>query len=162
MFRTRITIVAGAALAAALASAALGTALAGLASASPQATAARSGPAHIQLRNTSRGKILTTRNGFTVYAFTADKRRKDVCVKRSGCTSVWPLVTTHGKPQAGQGVNRSMLGTINVNGKTQVTYGGHPLYKYSGDFSPGDTSYVGFNQFRGVWKALSASGKLIG
>jgi predicted lipoprotein with Yx(FWY)xxD motif len=162
MFRTRITIVAGAALAAALASAALGTALTGLASARPTASAARSGPANIQLRNTRRGKILTTGNGFTVYAFTADKRRKDVCVNRKGCTSVWPLVTTHGKPQAGKGVNRSMLGTIKVNGKTQVTYGGHPLYKYSGDFSPGDTSYVGFNQFRGVWKALRASGKLIG
>ena len=162
MFRTRITIFAGTALTAALASAALWTALAGLASASPRASAARTGAANIQLHNTRVGKILTTRNGFTVYAFTADKARKDVCVKRSGCTSLWPLVTTHGKPKAGKGVNRRMLGTIKVNGKTQVTYGGHPLYKYSGDSSSGDTSYVGVNQFGGVWKALAASGKLIG
>jgi predicted lipoprotein with Yx(FWY)xxD motif len=162
MFRRPFTPVAGAALAAALASAALFSALAGPASASPSAFAARSGPAKIQLRSTSSGKILTNGRGFTLYAFTADKRRKDVCVKRSGCTSIWPLVTTKGKPKAGHGVDRSMLGTIKVNGKTQVTYAGHPLYKYTGDFSPGDTSYVGVNQFGGVWKALTGSGKLVG
>jgi predicted lipoprotein with Yx(FWY)xxD motif len=162
MFRRRISLLAGAAVAAALASAAFVTAITGLASARPLATAARSGPAKIELRNTSLGKILTARNGFTVYAFLPDKRNKDVCVKRSGCTSIWPLVTTHGKPQAGPGVNRRMLGTIKVNGKTQVTYGGRPLYKYSADTSPGDTSYVGISQFGGKWDALRASGKRVG
>jgi predicted lipoprotein with Yx(FWY)xxD motif len=163
MFHSRIALVAGAALAAAtLASAALLSAATGLAAASPSATAARSGPAKIELRNTSLGKILTNGRGFTLYAFSADKRRTDVCIKRKHCASIWPLVTTNGKPQAGPGVNRSMLGTIKVNGKRQVTYGGRPLYKYTGDFSRGDTSYVGINQFNGVWKAIMSSGQLVG
>jgi predicted lipoprotein with Yx(FWY)xxD motif len=163
MFRSRIPLGAGAALAAAtFALAALVTAWTGLAAARTSATAARSGPAKIKLRSTDKGMILTNGRGFTVYAYGPDKRNKDMCAKRSGCLSVWPMVTTKGKPQAGPGVNRSKLGTIRVNGKTQVTYGGHPLYKYSGDFSPGDTSYIGFNLNGGVWKGVTASGKLVG
>jgi predicted lipoprotein with Yx(FWY)xxD motif len=161
MLSRRITRAAGAVLAAALASAALVTALAGLASASPVATAARSGPAKIQLRSTSGlGKILTNGRGFTLYAYGPDKRNKDVCAKRPGCLAIWPMVTTKGRPQLGRGVNRSMVGTIRVNGKRQVTYGGHPLYTYKFDL-PRDTSYVGINQNGGFWYALTASGKLL-
>src|SRR5581483_12332032 len=100
------------------------------------ATAAGGRAATVKLGSTSMGKILEAKNGFTLYAFTADKRNKDNCVKRSGCTGLWPLFTTHGKPKAGNGVKGSMLGTIKVNGKSQVTYGGHPLYEYTGDSSP--------------------------
>src|SRR5437588_6484087 len=59
-----------------------------------------------------------------------------------------------GRPNAGPGVKRSMLGTIKVKGKSQVTYGGHPLYEYSGDTSPGSTSYVGVSQFGAKWRAV--------
>lgn len=161
MLRTRIPIAAGAALAAAaLASAALLVALVGAASARPSAVAANGG-ATVKLRSTSKGKILVAKNGFTLYAFTADKRNQDKCVTRSGCTGLWPMFTTRGRPNAGPGVKRSMLGTIRVKGKSQVTYGGHPLYEYSGDTSPGSTSYVNFSQFGGRWPAMNASGKLV-
>lgn len=161
MFRSRIPIAAGAAVAVTvLASAALLVSLVGAASARPSAVAASRG-AMVKLRSTSVGKILVARNGFTLYAFTADKRNQDKCVKRSGCTGLWPLFTTHGRPQAGPGVKRSKLGTIKVNGKSQVTYGGHPLYEYTGDTSPGSTSYVNFSQFGGRWPAVNASGNLV-
>ncbi|HEY3725627.1 MAG TPA: hypothetical protein VGL51_00535 [Solirubrobacteraceae bacterium] len=163
MSRSRIGAVLATALsAAAIASLALVLSLAGTAAASPSAAPARAKPAKIKLRRTGVGKILVSNNGFTLYAFSKDAKRKDRCVNVSGCTGLWPLATTHGKPQAGPGVKRSLLGTIRVHGKRQVTYGGHPLYGYSGDFSPGSTSYVGVSQFGGVWRAVKASGKTVG
>jgi predicted lipoprotein with Yx(FWY)xxD motif len=162
MFRSRISIAAGAALAVVvLASAALLVPLVATASASPSGVAAGGG-ATVKLRSTSVGKILVAKNGFTLYAFGADRRNQDRCVKRSGCTGLWPLFTTRGRPNAGRGVNRSMLGTIKVNGKSQVTYGGRPLYEYSADSSPGATSYLGVSQFGGKWRGVRASGKLVG
>ena len=162
MLRSRIAVSAGALAIAALASAALLASLVGAASAQPMAVAAGGKAATIKLGHTSVGKILEAKNGFTLYAFTADKRNKDNCVKRNGCTGLWPLFTTHGKPKGINGVNSSKLGTIKVNGKSQVTYAGHPLYEYAEDSSPGSTFYVGVSQFGGKWKAVQASGNLTG
>jgi predicted lipoprotein with Yx(FWY)xxD motif len=163
MLSSRIRVAAVATLTAgALASVALVTSLAGAAAASPTAAAARAKPAKINLHNSDLGKILVNGKGFTVYMFTADKKRKDNCVSKSGCTQTWPMITTKGKPKAGPGVKRSMLGTIKVKGKQQVTYNGHPLYGYSGDSSAAATDYVGVSEFGGTWRALKASGKPVG
>jgi predicted lipoprotein with Yx(FWY)xxD motif len=134
--------------------------MAGSAAAS-SASAARAKVARIVLRSTSVGKILTTGTGFTVYAFARDGRNMDRCAKISGCTQTWPMIVTHGRPQAGRGVKRSMLGTIKVGGKTQVTYAGHPLYGYVGDSSPGSTEYVNVSNFGGAWPAVNAKGKMV-
>ncbi|HEY2260781.1 MAG TPA: hypothetical protein VGH45_13755 [Solirubrobacteraceae bacterium] len=163
MSRTRIgTVLATALTAAAVVSLALVLSLAATAAATPSAATARAKPAKIRLRNTGVGKILVSNRGFTLYAFAKDSRRKDRCVKISGCIGIWPMTTTHGKPLAGPGVNKSLLGTIKVHGKTQVTYAGRPLYGYIADTSPGSTSYVGVSQFGGVWRAVKASGKTVG
>jgi predicted lipoprotein with Yx(FWY)xxD motif len=116
----------------------------------------------IKLGNTSIGKILTKNSGFTIYTFTRDKKNKDSCVKVSGCTDVWPPVTTKAKPIAGSGVKASMLGTIKLpNGSLQVTYNGKPLYTYSADSGPRQTDYVGVRQFGGTWDAIGANGKVV-
>jgi predicted lipoprotein with Yx(FWY)xxD motif len=118
--------------------------------------------AKLKLGNTSLGKILVNGRGFTVYMFTRDGRNKDNCVKAPGCTSVWPPVTTVGRPILGPGLKRSLVGTITLaHGAKQVTYGGHPLYTYSADFGPGDTSYVSFPQFGGTWYAVNAKGRAV-
>jgi predicted lipoprotein with Yx(FWY)xxD motif len=161
MFR-RIQFAAAAAFTtAALAALALVVSMAGSAAASAPASAAGAKGARILLRSTSVGKILTTGNGFTVYMFTRDGHNKDRCAGISGCMQAWPMVTTHGRPQAGSGLKRSMLGTIKVAGKTQLTYAGHPLYGYVGDSSPGSTGYVNASAFGGHWPAVSASGKMV-
>jgi len=42
------------------------------------------------------------------------------------------------------GVKGSLLGAVRIRGcVVQVTYAGHPLYRYRGDVSPGATDYVG-------------------
>ncbi|HEY2536203.1 MAG TPA: hypothetical protein VGI24_04385 [Solirubrobacteraceae bacterium] len=151
MQRTRIFLAALLACGASL----LGTALAQ--GASPSAHAARA--AKVTLRHTRLGNILATSSGFTLYEFTRDHGASNSCVRISGCSESWPALTTSGRPTAGPGVKASLLSSTRISGgKTQVTYAGHPLYLYSGDSGPGETSYVGESMFGGRWYALSASG----
>ena len=116
--------------------------------------------AKLQLRGTSVGTIVVNGRGFTVYVFTKDGRNRDVCASIPGCPSTWPALRTSGKALAGRGVKASLIGTITLkNGTKQVTYAGHPLYTYSGDSGPGQTSYVDFPEFGGNWPAVNAAGK---
>ena len=116
----------------------------------------------IRLETTSAGKILTANNGFTLYQFSRDSRNKDVCVKLSGCKDIWPAVTTQAKPIATKGVNAKLLGTIKLpNGSRQVTYAGHPLYKYSGDLGPRQTDYIGISASGGTWYGVNAKGQRV-
>ena len=65
-------------------------------------------------------------------------------------------------PTVGKGANASMLGTSKrSDGKTQVTYNGHPLYTFAGDSGPGDTSGQGVNAFGGLWYVLSPAGQQV-
>jgi predicted lipoprotein with Yx(FWY)xxD motif len=125
------------------------------------ASAARK-PARVSLRKTSLGMILVNARGRTLYAFTKDARNRDRCVTSAGCTAVWPVATSAGKPHAGRGVKRSMLSTIRLaNGSRQITYAGHPLYTYAGDSSAGETGYVGVSQFGGTWLAVNGGGRTL-
>lgn len=126
------------------------------------ASAASGGPAKVSLKKTALGMILVNGRGRTLYGFTKDAKNKDRCATTAGCPGVWPAVTSHGKPTAGRGVQRSKLSTITLsNGSHQVTYAGHPLYTYVGDSSAGETDYVGAGQFGGTWLAVNSAGKLI-
>ncbi|HXO10228.1 MAG TPA: hypothetical protein VN880_19450 [Solirubrobacteraceae bacterium] len=126
----------------------------------PQAHAA-AGPATISLRKTKLGMILVNARGFTVYAFGKDAKGQSRCAAIEGCTAIWPMVKSSGRPRAGKGVKRSLLATIKVGSATQVTYAGHPLYTYSGDGFKGSTSYIGIRQFGGTWSGLRASGATV-
>jgi predicted lipoprotein with Yx(FWY)xxD motif len=131
-----------------------------LAIVAPLTEAANPKPAKIQLRSTSLGKVLANGSGFTVYVFTHDKKNLDTCVKVSGCTGTWPVLKTNGRALAEKGVRSSLLGTITLaHGVKQVTYAGHPLYRYVGDSAPGETEYVGTPEFGGTWYAINAAGK---
>jgi predicted lipoprotein with Yx(FWY)xxD motif len=116
----------------------------------------------VKLLHTIDGKLIATSNGFTLYMFTHDRAGKDTCQSISMCTGVWPPYTVKGKPVAGPGVNASKLGTTKLaNGKEQVTYYGHPLYRYAFDGGPGMTFYIGAMQFGGRWYGLAAAGKAV-
>jgi predicted lipoprotein with Yx(FWY)xxD motif len=111
--------------------------------------------ATVQLRHTNLGSILVNSQGRTLYEFTRDRAKKNSCAALSGCSEVWPSLKVSGHPTAGPGVKASLLSTTSGH---QVTYAGHPLYTYSGDSAPGDTSYVGAKSFGGTWYAVNASG----
>jgi len=126
----------------------------------PTANAARS--AKIGLRRTAVGTILVSASGRTLYEFTRDRARSNTCVKISGCSEIWPALTTSGKPTAGPGVRTSLLSTIKLpGGAKQVTYAGHALYLYSADSGPGETSYVGEKAFGGKWYAINSLGHTV-
>jgi predicted lipoprotein with Yx(FWY)xxD motif len=147
-------------LAGVLASAASASTVASAQDRAPTARAAKA--AKVQLRKTSLGKILVNASGFTLYRFTKDTHNKNACVKISGCPQAWPALSTSGNPTAGPGVKASLLSTIKLPGGTkQVTYAGHPLYTYARASEPGETSYVGANEFGGTWDALNAAGNTV-
>jgi len=59
-------------------------------------------------------------------------------------------------------VNAALLGsTTRRDGKTEVTYAGHPLYYFISDKKPGDVTGQGINAFGAPWYVVSASGTKI-
>ena len=79
------------------------------------------------------GTVLYDKGHFVLYAFAADHGSTSTCY--GSCAMAWPPMLTKGKPRVA-GVNASLLGTTKRrNGSLQVTYGGHPLYYWSGDTS---------------------------
>ncbi len=113
----------------------------------------------IRLEKTSAGMVLTANKGFTLYQFSRDSKKKDSCFKNAQCRSTWPAVTTKVKPVATRGVTAKLLGTIKLpNGSRQITYAGHPLYRYSGDFGPRQTDYFGVSASGGTWYGIDTKG----
>jgi predicted lipoprotein with Yx(FWY)xxD motif len=126
---------------------------------SPAPSAAAS-TAKAELSSTKLGKVLATSGGRTLYMFGADKGHKSSCF--GACATAWPPLTTSGKPKAGPGVSASKLGTISRGGGVkQVTYNGHPVYRFEGDARARQTNGEGINAFGGIWHALSAKGKAV-
>ena len=103
---------------------ALAGAIAALALAAPTETKTEtSGRGTLTVRGSEYGRILFDGRGFVLYGFTADKKRRSVCF--GACAAAWPPYLVKGKPRAGRGVKRSLLGTIRrPGGKRQVTYAG--------------------------------------
>jgi predicted lipoprotein with Yx(FWY)xxD motif len=131
----------------------------GSATASPSTSATTGGGmATIDMtKNPQLGSILTDSKGNTVYVFAKDSKGMSNC--NGACASVWPPVTTTGKPTAGNGVVASKLGTTKrSDGSTQITYGGRPLYTYTADTSPGDVTGNGVNTYGGLWYAVQPNG----
>ena len=126
---------------------------------SPPATVkpASGSSATVSVANTGLGKILVDAKGRTLYLFEKDSGTKSAC--SGGCAAAWPPLRASGKPTAGSGANASLLGTTpRSDGKSQVTYAGHPLYLYQGDSKPGDTTGQGSTGFGAPWYVLSPTG----
>jgi predicted lipoprotein with Yx(FWY)xxD motif len=133
-------------------SAAAGTTTAGpattpTASARPGSTASGSTLALKTVKGRA-GIWLTNSSGRAVYIYTRDKGMTSEC--SGACAKIWPPVTTTGSVTiSGQYTVQGDLGvTTRTDGAKQVTYGGHPLYYYSGDTAPGQIKGQGVG---GVW-----------
>lgn len=98
------------------------------------------------------GTHLVDAEGMALYRFTLDTDRTPTCL--NACAEVWPAF--YGDPVAGDGVDPDLLGNgERPDGSIQVTYGGLPLYYYSGDDAPGDINGHGFND---VWYLVGPDG----
>lgn len=114
----------------------------------------------VSTASTGLGKVITDSRGRTLYLFEKDKRGHSAC---SGiCASYWPPLLTTAKPVAMGGAKRSLLGTVRrSDGTKQVTFAGHPVYRFSGDSKRGQTTGEGLTDFGASWYAVSPSGKKI-
>lgn len=123
------------------------------------ATAFASTPkAQLATHTTKLGTFLVDRSGHTLYLFEADKTSKSTCT--GSCAAAWPPALTSGKPTAGHGVKSSLIGTTKrSDGTTQVTYAGHPLYRFVKDTKPGTTKGEGSKAFGAEWYVVKPSGK---
>ena len=114
----------------------------------------------VKTLRTKLGRILVDARGRTLYLFEKDKGATSSC--DGACASVWPPLTTGGKAKAGPGVTAAKLGvTKRTDGRTELTYGGHPLYTYAGDQKPGDVQGQGLDQFGAEWYVLAPGGHKI-
>lgn len=143
----------------AIAAGAAAAVVAAAAHAGAPSTAATKGSV-VAVRSTTLGRVLVDGRGRTLYLFRADKGRKSVCTGQ--CATFWPPLTTTAAPRAGTGAKASLLGrSKRSDGRLQVTYAGHPLYRFAQDKHAGQTTGEGIDHFGGLWYAVSAAGKSV-
>jgi predicted lipoprotein with Yx(FWY)xxD motif len=130
------------------------------ASTSPAKTTSTS-PTSVGTAKTALGTILVDSQGRTLYLFTHDSGTTSMC---SGeCATAWPPLIASGATTATSGANAALLGTSKrADGTTQVTYNGHPLYRFANDRNPGETNGQGLAAFGGSWFAVTVAGNQAG
>jgi predicted lipoprotein with Yx(FWY)xxD motif len=144
-------------------------------------TSQPTGPATVATASTPFGRVLVVGSGdfagCSLYMLTSDSVHAMsgapfACGATSPlgppCDSVlWPALLTNGAPIAGPGVKAGLLGTVTrtdlpgLSSAAQVTYAGHPLYRFFLDEVPGETE--GANLFdpvtspTGIWYLVEPS-----
>ena len=135
---------------------AIGVLVAAAAFAGAASGSAKSGPL-VQVGSSNLGRVLVDAHGKTLYIWAHDKGAKSTC--NGDCAEYWPPLVTHGRPVAGRGANAALLGTSRrSDGRSQVTYAGHPLYYFVKDRAAGQTTGEGLTGFGGRWDPVSATG----
>ncbi|MFE3031818.1 hypothetical protein ACFXKY_09210 [Streptomyces canus] len=146
----------------AVAAFAVGCGSSGTTSSSPPSSSsapAAGGSGTLQAHSSPLGRILVDGTGRALYLFQADSGTTSQCY--GSCAQAWPPDTTTGHPSA-HGLNATMVGTTpRKDHTTQVTYHGHPLYRFAQDVKPGDTTGQGSTAFGGAWYVVSPSGTAI-
>lgn len=96
--------------------------------------------------------ILVNGQGMTLYYNKKDTPTAATCTGM--CSGAWPALTlASGKPTGPASIS-SALTVVNDGNGRQVEYRGHPLYTYSGDSQPGQTSGEGY---AGRWFVATAT-----
>jgi len=114
----------------------------------------------VKIGPSSLGRVLVDTHGKTLYIWAHDKGPKSTC--NGDCAEYWPPLLTRGKPVAAGGAKWTLLGTSRrSDGRTQVTYAGHPLYYFVQDSKPGQTKGEGLTGFGGRWDPVSAAGTAV-
>ena len=116
----------------------------------------RRGPL-VKLRDSQFGPVIFNGRDQAAYLFTRDRGGKSRCYGE--CAVAWPPFYARGKPRAGRGVKKSLLGTVaRRSGRRQVTYAGQPLYFYAHD-PKGEVLCNDIAEFGGTWFAVTPQGK---
>jgi len=126
----------------------------------PATHAAQSAGPVVTTGKTGLGRILVSSSGRTLYLFGKDRNGKSACTGQ--CATFWPPLIAKSKPRAAGGAKSSLLGTTKrSDGRLQVTYNHHPLYRFAQDKKRGQTNGEGVNAFGAVWNAVSPAGNKV-
>ena len=170
MIRTRVLTLVALAAAAAVSLGACGTSstIAGVPSPAPAAApaaapapAAPAGPALTASPTAALGTVVVDGTGYTLYRFDKDKPKPSKSNCNGSCATQWPPVLVASADEAKavklDGVDAGAVGTVKrADGKLQLTIGGWPVYRYSGDKAAGETTGQGVGK---VWFAVTPAGK---
>jgi predicted lipoprotein with Yx(FWY)xxD motif/DNA-binding NarL/FixJ family response regulator len=127
----------------------------------PRHDSAAGHAARLKTRQSSLGTFLVEGKGRTLYLFQKDRTSRSRC--SGDCAAEWPPLLTTGRPEVPGLVRKSLLGTSRRrDGKTQVTYAGHPLYRHVADQKAGDMNGQGVSAFGARWYAVTPSGRRLG
>ncbi|GAB3276073.1 COG4315 family predicted lipoprotein [Kineosporia babensis] len=96
----------------------------------------------------------------SLYRFDNDSANPSKSTCNDMCALTWPPVTVQeGGRVYLEGVNAQRIGAIRRDdGTVQITAGGWPLYRFSGDSQPGELNGQGRD---GVWFAVSPEGQKV-
>ena len=112
-------------------------------------------PVTVQIGTVGGKQALVNQAGCAIYMNNKDTPSASVC--DATCLQMWHVVP--GPAQAGNGVDQTKFNVFNrTDGTVQATYGGHQLYTFTGDTSPGQANGQGFQQ---TWFLLDANGNPI-
>ena len=125
------------------------------AAAGTTAAGATAGGAALKTASTSLGTVVVTSAGKTVYEFDKDTMNSGKSACNTGCSGLWPAVTTTSASPTVQGVSAKLGAITRSDGTKQITLGGRPLYTYAGDSGAGSVSGQGV---KGIWWAVTPSG----
>ena len=103
------------------------------------------------------GRMLFDGTGQAIYLFDKEQTTKPECY--GACAEAWPPVLTKGMPTAEDGAKQNLLDTTKrTDGKTQVTYGGHPLYYYAHE-AKNEVKCHNIRGFGGLWLVVTPTGR---
>jgi predicted lipoprotein with Yx(FWY)xxD motif len=112
--------------------------------------------AELMVADSDLGQIVVDGAGMTVYMFDSDTQGAGESTCSGQCAANWPAVTTDSDTPVVDGVTGEVGTITGVDGETQVTLNGWPLYYFAGDSAAGDTAGQGVND---VWWVLSPAGE---
>jgi predicted lipoprotein with Yx(FWY)xxD motif len=108
---------------------------------------------------TEEGMLIVDLSGHTLYTFSRDSGGRSSCY--GACAKAWPPALTEDEAKPGGSARPAEVGsTKRTDGTIQLTYFGHPLYRYSGDRS----SEIEGNEveaFGGEWRAIRPNGEAL-
>jgi predicted lipoprotein with Yx(FWY)xxD motif len=124
------------------------------------AAPASSGGETVSLASSELGQILVDSKGMTLYVDEKDKPGAPNCT--GACLTVWPPLAAPATPTFGAGLDATKFTTVTASdGTKQLAVDGFPLYTWTNDKKPGDTTGQDVNGFYVVgkdYKKIEGSG----
>ena len=114
-----------------------------------QPSASTAGQVELGTRESALGTVLTDGDGFTLYRFDEDTPGTIRCT--GPCAEIWPPSLV-GAPRPDATLAARAGATTRPDGTEQITYDGHPLYRFAKDTAPGQT---GGDGVKGTWHVVT-------